>query len=533
MKKLAPIITLTLLFAIFSARGVAAKKFVNRIFIENLPPFDRGEFFGADLLNSLHCQTKRYVIEDELLFKTGDELDYDKLYETIRNLRALKIFTDAEIAIDSVGENYFDVYVSTRDSWSSYPGIVFGSGGGAKEFGGSFDEYNAFGTAAKARIELYKRTENDIGFQAGAYFSQRRFLRTDAAVDFYLRANRFRTERGFSLYDPYYDLSDEYYYGVELKNSFGKDFLYADDGSYELMPSKELSAKAWFSKAWLEGDRVFFTALLGADKAERGRAEFERAFDNTGRFLLGFSSLSRKYYQTSRLNDYKKEDVCAGGWGSAILGEIFPLSDSGQSYYYLAGEAEKSYFVGNLYFFARLAGSSAFSRSRGLYTYEEAAVSTFYRFSSAALSAFRIKQQTVWNWDKLRQLVLDYQSGLRGYPANYESGDNRIIANLEFRYFPDWSFWIFKLSGALFWDCGTAWDQTTEIIKTRWKNSIGFGLRFHNTKDDGENSIFRLDFAFNLEKGKFGEIIFSTDQLFSVFQNSEFKLPKIYGADFD
>jgi hemolysin activation/secretion protein len=157
----------------------------------------------------------------------------------------------------------------------------------------------------------------------------------------------------------------------------------------------------------------------------------------------------------------------------------------------------------------------------------------FYKLSESTLFAARIHQQTVWNWTAVRQLILDNESGLRGYPLYSFSGDNRIITNFELRTFPDFDIWIFKLGGILFYDTGTVWNQQTDMTKTQWHNSTGFGFRFQNMKSTGPTSIFRIDFAFNLDRKQFGSIIFTTDQLFSIFKRHEYSNPELYGLEFD
>ncbi|MFC2131228.1 hypothetical protein ACFLSQ_07315 [Bacteroidota bacterium] len=328
-------------------------------------------------------------------------------------------------------------------------------------------------------------------------------------------------------------LATKWSYGISGYNAFGRDFLYNSNNDYELMPFHARKLSLWMSRSWLRNDRVFMSVLLEGDDINRGKPEFVQAFDNTGKFLISFSSVSEEYFQTGKLNTYQKEDVPIGGWGAATLGKIFPVGSQGESYYYVAGQGEKSYMLGNLYLFGQVTGASAFSRGSGYYTYQEAMAKAFYRFNSDIVFASRLRQQTVWNWNKLRQLILDNDGGLRGYSANRLSGDNRLVLNNELRLFPDWGVWIFKLGGVAFWDIGTVWNQKTEIFKTRWHNAAGLGIRFFNMKGTGDDSIFRLDFAFNFDDGKFGEIIFTTDQLFSLFEKHRYRLPQLYGTEFD
>lgn len=521
---------------IFGGENIYAKKFIANIFIDRKEVFDKSDkdwFFAADLANSIHTLTKQYIIEDELLFKEDDELNKDLLYETVRNLRATNLFTKVSVTVDSISPYYYDVYLTTQDKWSTYPVFIFGTGGSTTNLGGGFEEFNLFGTGGHLRLDAFNRTENNIGLQGSVLMSQRRIFQSEYFLNLNIEANKYRTNQLLSFSKPFRAISTKLSYGILGKNNFGRDFLFSENNGYILMPFKEQEVQMWFSRSWLKNDRVFATAYLDLNRVDRGNSKFQRAFDNSGNLLFAFSSVAENYFQTDKLNTYEKEDVPIGGWGTAIIGKVFPIEHNGENLYYVAGQGEKSYLVDNFYFFAQITGASGFSMARGRYTYEEVMAKAFYRFNKNLLIATRFRQQTVWNWDKLRQLILDNDAGLRGYAANTLVGDNRIIFNSEFRILPDYDFWIFKLGGVLFWDIGSVWNQTIDLSKTRWHNSSGFGIRFFNMKEKGENNIFRLDFAFNFDKRKFGEIIFTTNQLFSVFQKHQFHLPQLYGTEFD
>ncbi len=526
-----------MLLAFLMCQEAFSKKFIGDIYINRKDVFDSTQndwFFAAPLANSLHILTKKYVIEDELLFSEGEELDHDKLYETLRNLRSIGIFSDVSIAIDSVDKYYWDVYVTTQDMWSTFPEIVFGSGGNTKEYGTGIEEFNLLGTAGHLDAKIYERTENDIGAQTKIIYEQRKVFRTPLYLELGLKANRFRTDQNATLSKPYWNLSDKYSFGVTGVNSFGSDFFYKGEEEYELMPFHEKRLRFWGSRAWKgKRDRVFVSTLAEIEDVDRGKSEYRRAFDNSGKFLVAFSSVSQDYFQTRKLNAWEEEDVNVGGWGSAILGKIFPIGSKGEGYYYVAGEGEKSYYDGDVYLFGGVKGASAFTSAMGQYTCQEAYGKAFYRLKPNLVVASRIRQQTVWNWNARRQLILDFGTGLRGYRANAYAGDNRIIANTELRFFPDIKLWIFRLSGVAFWDAGTVWEQNIDLGKTQWKHSAGLGIRFFNMKGTGSESVFRLDFAFNFDKGKFGEIIFTTGQLFSIYENCDFELPQILGTEFD
>lgn len=509
---------------------------IEEIFLERKNVYDstqRDWFFAAELMNSLHTVTKPYLIEDELIFDRYSPATEDMLLETERNLWATGLFTDVRIELDSAGYGRYDAYVVTQDRWSLLPSLLFGTGGNTTNYGGRIEEMNLAGTGTHILAEALHRSENNIGWQGAAEFEQRRLFRSELSFSGNVLANKYRTEQYLTLEKPFRTISTVYSYGLNGVNLYGKDFLYNKDETHTLMPFKERSLTAWFSRAWQRKGRVFATALLHAEDIERTKPEYKQAYDNSGRFLLAFSSVSEDYIKLSKLNSYYPEYVPEGGWGTAVLGKTFAIGSHGESLYYIAAQGEKSYIWNNLYLFGQISGASAFRSSRSLYTYQEFLGLGFYRFSPDMLLAARIRQQTVWRWSPLRQLVLDNEGGLRGYPANKLSGDNRFVSNLEFRAFPDIELWIIKISSVAFWDAGTVWNQNTDLAKTRWHHSVGAGIRIENTKTSGKESILRIDFAFNLDENRFAEIIFTSDQLFSIFKSHEFRLPEVYGLEFD
>ena len=515
---------------------IFSQSYVRNIFIERKEVFDSTRadwFFAAPLANYLHILTKQYIIEDELLFTGGQEIDDDLLYETERNLRRTGLFSEVAIELDSVGNDNYDAYIVTRDRWSTLPGLLFGTGGNKTNYGAKFEEINLFGTGTWIFFEALHRSENNTGWQGIGKILQKRLFRTEISLEDSLYINRYRTEHFAVIQKPFRTLNTQHSYGVSFQYSFGNDFLFNTELGSELMPFHEKRLRLWYSRAWKGEDRVFVTGLLELDDVNRGNEKFFRAYDNSGKFLIAFSSVSENYKPTTMLNSYYLEDLPIGGWGTATLGKVFPIGSKGEHLYYVGGQGEKSWLTGDLYLFGQLTGASSFIKSNGVYTYQEFLGLGFYRLSEKMLLAARFRQQSVWNWYGLRQLILDNDNGIRGYNVNDLTGDNRIIGNVELRVFPDWQFWILNFSLALFFDTGTVWRQDTHLTDTRWHNSAGFGIRIHDLKSAPPRGIFRLDFAFNFDEGKFGKIIFTTDQLFSVFHQHKFKLPEIYGLEFD
>jgi hemolysin activation/secretion protein len=90
-------------------------------------------------------------------------------------------------------------------------------------------------------------------------------------------------------------------------------------------------------------------------------------------------------------------------------------------------------------------------------------------------------------------------SGLRGYPLRYQSGDSKMLFTIEQRYFTDWyPYRLFRIGGAIFADAGRVWgDNTQGERRFGWLADVGFGLRFAPTRSSASKMI-HLDIAFPL-----------------------------------
>jgi len=525
-----------LILLLCSSVDAFAQPVIRDIVLDQRDVFDRRHndwFFAGDILNAFHTMTKPYLIEDELLFEEGDDLDTVDLLETERNLRRTGLFSAVRVYTEPVGADSVDVVVYCQDRFSLRPAILFGTGGGITNIGGKVDEINVAGTGTKILVQGLYRTENDIGWEGLVQLYQRRLFRTELSLNASLMANQYRTDQTLGITRPFRTLSTPVAYSISGTNAFGRDFAYVNKQPI-LLPFHQRSLNTWISQAYGDRDRLFMTGSVSADWVQRTIPSSRQAFDNTARLLVAFSSIRQNFQRSVFLNGYETEDLQTGAWGTAVMGRVFSMGNGGESMWYIGGQAEQSAYVAkDVYLFGRVGAGSRFGDRRAKYTYLEVMGLGHLRISPHVVIAARLRSQTAWNWSAFRQLVLDNDAGLRGYAANQLAGDNRLIGNAEFRWFPDWKVWILGLSGALFYDGGTVWNQGTGLNGTRFHHAVGFGIRFHNLKASGEDATFRFDFAYNLDERRFTGIIFTTDQLFSAFGQHQFKVPDVFGRDID
>jgi hypothetical protein len=424
------------------------------------------------------------------------------------------------------------------DKWSTTPALLIGSGGGENQLGFKMEDDNVAGRAYFLSLQALRRTENDIGWQGSVFMNKPRFMTWNLDLGFDLISHQYKTQQYYDLSKPYRNLQDTYSWQVQTTNIFGQEFIYKqdqqDDQEQILTNIHERKFSAYYSMAWIRDLRSFATFYFDVNSTERGSPIYRRAFDNSGKFLIQFSSVSEDYFKTNRLNMYQDEDIMVGGYGSVILGRTFAVDSTGDRVWYAGARGERSWVGRNWYIYTQVAGGSGFDEGFAKYTFQDSKILSFLTLGSEQLLALRFRQETAWNWaDADRQLLLDNDNGLRGFDLNRFAGDSRIQANLEYRWFPGWKSWVFKISWAAFYDMGTTWDRDFGFENARWYKSAGLGIRFHNEMATGETNVYRIDFAYNFDDMKFGGIIFTTGQSFSAFDIHNFRIPDIFGLDFD
>lgn len=512
-------------------------RIIRRVTIDRRDVFDSTQpdwFFAAPILNAVHTLSKEYLIQDELLLGPGDEIDPVKLLETERVLRGSRLFSNVSVTPERVGLDSVDIRVVTRDQWSLRPDILFGTGGGITNVGLRLSELNLFGAATQVMVQGLYRTENEIGWEGAVQLSQRRLFRSQVDGVLRVQANRFRTDQRLEFTKPYRNLETPWAFSVRGANAYGSDFAYLPDTTV-LLPFHERDVRGWISQAYGTPDRLFMSASARLSDIRRTMPASRQAFDNAGHLLVGFASIRQSFTRSAFLDGYETEDVMEGGWGSVTLGRVFASASGGQSMWYVAGTGEQSWFPNpSVYLFGSITAGSGFAeRAQPRYTYLEVQGLGHWRMSDHLVVAARLRSQTAWNWQAYRQLILDFESGLRGYDANKLAGDNRMIGNVEVRWFPQWKFWVLGVSTVAFYDIGSVWNQGVGVFDARFRSAVGLGFRLHNLKASGGDAIFRFDFAYNLDERKFSGLIFSTNQLFTAFGRHQYRAPDLVGYDID
>ena len=459
--------------------------------------------------NLLHITTQPHVIERSLLFKRGDRLSVRRIEETERLLRENSYLYEVEIRPVEFRDGVVDLEVVTRDTWSLKPEISIGREGGVTSGSISIEEHNLLGTGitlSATRIsevdrkgtELMVADKHAFGAWTGLNYAYSD-LDTGHNHDFTIAqpfyaldvrsAASFSASQG-SRIDSVYRAGSvvaEYRHSVRSLDAFGgisaglfegwarrisAGFRYQDD-EYALDPLRaapaSLPADATLSGPYLRYEVIEddFRKLQNFDLIERPEF-FELGFHST--FQLGRALETLGSTRDSWLYSFSVSDGT-----HAARDHIFLASAS------LNGRRD------SVAHRQQLSAGARYYRRQG-------AQSLFFASVSGAVSK---------SPDISDVLQLGGDSGLRGYPLRYQSGDQRLLLTVEQRVYSDWyPFRLFRVGGAVFYDVGRAWGGPFGQGEANpgWLSDVGIGLRILSTRSAFGN-VIHADLAFPVQTG--------------------------------
>lgn len=457
--------------------------------------------------NKLHVRTRPATIERELLFKPGDRVSARAIEETERILRANRHLYHVGIRPVAYRDGVVDIEVQTRDTWSFDPGFNFSRAGGANSARLALREYNLFGTGIAvgvSRASTPDRKGNEFSISDNHVFGGWAALSLGVALD-----DRGGRSQSASLVRPFHELDARWAAGVRGSRADRVDTVYARGVEVAQYRTQVKSAEVFrgWSKGLVEGWTKRLSLGLSyqneeyevvAGEASPGQLpedvtlagpflryeviedHFEKVAnrDSVGGveyFALGFQSrlqLGRAMGPLGSTRNLWQYSASASN-GFRLQRDRVLLASATYSGRYGADHGERELYGGTLRYYAPQGERALFFASTGI---------DFVKHPDAS---------TV--------LQLGGDSGLRGYPLRYQTGDRRALFSAEERVYTDWyPFRLFRVGGAVFYDVGRAWSGEHAVTASeRWLNDIGFGLRFVSARSAFGN-VLHADVAFPL-----------------------------------
>jgi hypothetical protein len=458
--------------------------------------------------NRLHIETRPLVIEQRLLFRSGDPYSLQVVEESERLLRATSYLYDARICLLGYHDGTVDVSVWTRDVWTLRPGFSFGRGGGENESGISLEDKNLLGTGMSVSLDRKNQVDRNstvLGFSDDNLLG--RWLKLDVALadasdghtydatleqPFY--ALDVRRARGLRLYDD--DRIDSMYERGEVVDEFRAQRSYQ-----RFFWGRSPGLQEGWTRRWTLGLVRDFTRFSPSE--EPGATNLLPEDRKLLYPFAGFEVLRDRYVTAHNNNQIgRTEDFFLGprlyvelGLATEALGSDRDALITSALWSYGSQRTPATKWLVTTDFSGRAETSGGFADALASGRFE------FYHRQSERRLLFAAAQVDVGhNLDLDHQLLLGGDNGLRGYPLRYQGGDQRALFTVEQRYFTSWQpFRLFYVGGAAFFDVGRAWGTNPFATDNLgWLKDVGFGARFAGTRA-GNGTVVHVDLAFPLD----------------------------------
>lgn len=459
------------------------------------------------LINKLHIITKDHVIENQLLLEPGDEFSARLAEESARILRRRKYLYDAKVEAINNRDGVVDLRVTTKDVWTLKPGLSVSRAGGENKIGVDLEELNLLGhgqTIRIARDEDVDRTSRAIDFRDPHIGNSRVF----GALT--ISDNSDGHSNFVSLIRPFYALDSRWSLGASAFDDDHRSAFYAlgeqaaayqhEQQLYSLFGGWSAGLTDGWVRRYQAGvifdDNQFAAVDAGSLPAlipENRRLNYP---------FVGLEILEDRFETTSNKEQIgRTEDFYMGQRLTATLGYSFEDFDADRSALLYVSEYSRGFgsldstaLLTSIWAAGRLEGGDSRNAIVGLNArfYSRQSRQRMFAASMEGINGHAL------DLDNMVQLGGD--TGLRGYPLAYQSGDSRVVFSVEQRYFWDWyPFRLFRVGGAVFADVGRVWGKNpVGEANQGWLRDVGFGFRFAPTRT-GFRKMVHLDIAFPLD----------------------------------
>lgn len=493
------------------AEAIPEDAVIGRLLFERQNVFDlsnpRENNWLYRLANRTHIVTRESVIRRQLLIEEDAPYSQRLVDESGRILRRNQYFFDAIVRPVAVDGNRVDVEVATRDIWTLLPDLSLSRSGGENRTKFGIEETNLLGRGQLvrlARIDNVDRTTTSLEFADNNITSRRWSLFGRLADNSDGRSNLLDIRR------PFVALDTRWTAGMSALDDLRNTQLY------------RLGDEA----AEFRHDRDYYTLFGGRSKGRVGR--WIRRY--TGGVVYDrnrFSAVPGSNLETAIPSD---RTLAYPFVGIEILEDDFETGNNRNQ----IGRTE-DFYLGTRFAASLGWSDDAYGADRDAAIFNASLSQGFGNFSSAAVllnlaasgrresgttanALASLDARFYWHWADQRTFFLTLSAtagqnldldnpiqlggdtGLRGYPLRYQTGDSKFLFTVEQRFFTNWyPFRLFRVGGAVFADVGRTWGRNPiGEPELGWLRDVGFGFRFAPTRASS-NKLIHLDIAFPLD----------------------------------
>jgi hypothetical protein len=479
----------------------------------------------------MHLKTKKFAIQNLLLFRKNSVYNAYKIEESERIIRSQRYVSKVTISEEllTTTNDSIDITVRVLDAWSLLPRFAISS----SKVNVGFLDRNIFGTGQQLEYRFTNRFTDGRDGHDGTYTIpniKNTFISTRAKYRIDLDNNY---SKSIAIERPFYSPLTKYAGGIIIGQRYQQDTLQAADLSYAYQNFKYNIHDFWLAKAFIvtpnnpKKERTTNLILSGRffdlDYVESPITAYDTIhyFSDEKQLLMGFGLNTREFVRDNYIfRDGNPEDVPVGRIYGITLGYQYknkiwrPYIGAQASFgdYFDWGFLSTNFEVGS-FFNQSKTYQTAFSFQANYFT-------NLMEIGKWKVRQF-VKPEFIFGINRAKsigdQVTINEDYGIQGFrTALY--GNSKMILTLQTQTYSPKEILGFRLNPFFNYSIAVLGDSNKGVLQNKYYQKLSVGLVINN--DYLVFSSFQLSFSYYPTIPNQGENIFKTN----TFQTSDFGL---------
>ncbi len=500
--------------------GTAAPKTAGKIVVVSHAIFDESDpdtFFIHRWANYLHINTRESAILNNLSFKQGQQVTQKDLDEAQRLLRKEEHIRDAKISFapqDPDRENTQNesqtILVETWDNWSFLPTLSASRSGGESTLSVGIKEDNLFGYGIRTRLR-YLSDDDRSGYKFAFSAPMNNWARhSTLSANFYDNSDGQAAMVDFTK--PFYTLDDLEMYSATYINDSRIDTIRQNDMDINEFAHDIDYANLQYGWRLHKQDDWRTRLIFGVTQDKHQFANITNypnsPLPKDRDFFypwVSFQYLQDDYRVLHNIHLIETNEDFNLGWQHYFkLGIESQDTDSDSPVgYHLNLSTSRGFQQDSHLLMLALSGEATLATKQADYFKATALAEYFYQIAPKWTAYSKLRLSSSNNNYLDRPFTLGDETGIRGYPNDYQHGDNQWLVTAEIRHYPNLNLYqIANLGWAIFTDYGQASGGLDENNETSQPiGSFGIGARVYSSRSS-YGHVAHIDFSVPLSSGE-------------------------------
>ena len=461
-------------------------------------PDDTAKTWFGDKGNSLHVNTKAWLIKYKLIFSEGDKLVPYDIQESERIIRQTPYVKDVRILPEPAGEgsDSVDITVYSQDIWSANGDLLYHPASKSGRAAFTDNNFLGYGNAFKAGLKFDRSFEHGWDWDGGYSINniKNTFLTADINYTSNVNQKQYALSIGRDFFSPVIKWA-----GAAAQIWQTTRYAVVQDSNVHFDDAGYNQQDYWLGYAFdfkpFDPTTIYQNRFNISARVTRTVYSQKPAFDTTSlfqnnTFILGRLGYAyRKFYQDQYVFGLgKTEDIPVLNTLELLFG--YEIGESTKRPYYglKSGYSTYNYNSGYIYGGFQIGAfrnKSSWVNGAGilqmLYFSKLLSLGSWsWRHYIGAMYAFSLDQQMTGG-----ALDLNNSNGIRGFFDNEVKGNKKLVFNYEADIFLPVKIFGFNMAILTFADLGILTSDDKSFLDNRLYQGYGVGFRVKN-----ENLIF-------------------------------------------